>query len=212
VSREKKIVFVGGISCVGKTTVIDSVLTNYKFAKKGRFADFILEVIKRDNIKVDMIPKMNDYLENEAAKLCGRFVQNNDLTFLDFHYAIQPSLDTLLALNIHTDEKFQEPYKPSLKEINLLKIIGDASPTLIYLYAPDEQILNRRISESNYRKIRNPTLEGIIEERTYEQLYFNRYVNFLKSKIKSVASYEIENRDGELKRTVELIIKYLGFK
>lgn len=184
-----KVIVVGGLAGVGKTTVLNA-LYNRLTSEGKEFSVFVygtvmLEEAAKLGIKDrDEMRKLSFEEQKELQADAARKMKGKDIVFIDTHYMIPTPFGYLPGLPYH--------------------VLAELKPThLVLLLAEPSEIIRRRMNDlSRKREAENEA--GI----SYE-IQLSRIMVGAASTLTGAMMVEVYNRENMLEQTVEELIKKL---
>ena len=179
----KTLIFIGGATACGKSTLTNSLNENIPNSIKYRRHQGFFDIASQKNI-----PKNEIYRDVTSEQVDDWFVNicnSSNVVISDVHYAIQMSrngIDTNHNIDIH------QSYVPTIS-IDLLNKISSKNIQIIaiFLTCPPEQCLRRAISRYNETRkdfrnisVEDATIENFAEEKEWNNILFTGLVDGLK--------------------------------
>lgn len=179
----KRLIFVGGATACGKSTLANSLNKNISNSIKYRRHQGFFDIASKKNI-----PKNKIYREISSDQVDDWFVSicdNSDVVISDVHYAIQMSrngIDTNHSIDIN------QSYVPTISIDLLNKILSKNIQIIaIFLTCSPEQCLRRAISryiesKKDFRNIsiEDAAIENFAEEKEWNNILSSGLVDGLK--------------------------------
>lgn len=179
----KKLIFIGGATACGKSTLVNSLNESIPNSIKYRRYQGFFDIASQKNIsKNEIYEKItSDQVDDWFVDICN----NSDVVISDVHYAIQMSrndIDANHSIDIH------ESYVPTISTDLLNKISSkNIQVVAIFIACPPEQCLHRAISRYNESKknirnisIEDATIENLAEEKEWNNILSTGLVDGLK--------------------------------
>ena len=199
-----KLVLIGGVSGVGKTTLAER-LCRVMGCPNIRIHNYVLKIAKER--MVDPIKKW-DSLLRKSVPLIIEDVERWQFAVCDYHFAIQPRYDTAYAVGEIIEEDLNEPYVKGLCDA-VLKI-DEWSKIRVYpllLDAPTNHILSRRKRACNIKRPRSLNPKSIEVEKKYERQYFEEARNLLDEN--HGYSKVVKNKEGSFEQTFKGVLEHI---
>ena len=169
----KTIIFVGGATATGKSTLAKELTKNIDNSINYRRYQGFYDIAKIKNIPEDKIfekvepEQVNDWF----VEIC----KNSEITISDTHYAVQ--MNRNITQDINEFDIYQE-YVPTISNDLLIKLVTeDIKVIAILLECSPEQCINRELSRSKEKKVRNISYEDAIMENIAEEKEWKRIVS-----------------------------------
>lgn len=207
----KILIFIGGATACGKSTLVNSLNENIPNSIKYRRHQGFFDIASQKNIPKNEIYKKitSDQVDDWFVSVCN----NSDVVISDVHYAVQMSrngIDTNHNIDIH------QSYVPTISKDLLNKISSkNIRIVAIFLSCSPEQCLCRAISRYNESKkyfrnisIEDATIENFAEEREWNNILSTGLVDGLKLNSEQFSVEQLTNECFEyLKKHEEKALK-----
>ena len=159
----KTLIFIGGPTACGKSTLADSLQERINNSVKYRRYQGFFDIAKRKNLKEDEIfgSVSSEEVDDWFINIC----KQSEIVISDVHYAIQMNRD---SVNID----IYQPYVPTLSNDLINKMLAEGIKIIvIFLSCSPEECLTRSIARYSKTKknIRNISIEDSIIEYLAEE-------------------------------------------
>ena len=170
----KTVIFVGGASASGKTTLANDLNKEFSNSiKYRRYQGFFDLALKRDIPEEDIFKVVtSDEVDDYFVQVC----KNYDVVISDVHYAVQ--------MHRHDNDKCEvdiyDQYVPTISKELIAKLASeDIRIIAIYLSCSPEERLRREFlrQKATNREIRNISIEDATIESIAEESEFKRLLN-----------------------------------
>lgn len=179
----KTLIFIGGATACGKSTLANNLKGKIPNSIKYRRHQGFFDIASKKNVPKNEIYRYitSEQVDDWFVNICD----NSDVVISDVHYAIQMSrngIDTNRNIDIY------QSYVPTIS-IDLLNKISSKNIQIvaIFLTCPPQQCLNRAISRYNESKkdfrnvsIEDATIENFSEEKEWNAILATGLVDGLK--------------------------------
>ena len=168
----KSIIFIGGATACGKSTLTDSLNEMIPYSLKYRRYQGFFDLAKERNISDNNIFKeinsqeVDDYFIN----IC----KENEVVISDVHYAVQMNRNDKNNINIYDN------YVPTISKELICKLVDeDIRIITVFLTCSPEECLKRASLRyiENKKNIRNISIEDATIERIAEEREWNNLVD-----------------------------------
>lgn len=179
----KTLIFIGGATACGKSTLANSLNKKIPNSIKYRRHQGFFDIASKKSILKNEIYRYitSDQVDDWFVKICD----NSEVVISDVHYAIQMSrngIDTNHDIDIH------QIYVPTISIDLLNKILSkNIQIFAVFLTCSPQQCLNRAISRYNEFKkdfrnisIEDATIENFAEEKEWNNILSTGLVDGLK--------------------------------
>ncbi|MDI6737133.1 MAG: hypothetical protein QME12_01290 [Nanoarchaeota archaeon] len=201
-----KLIILGGVSSVGKTTLCRQIESAYGIANK-RLHSYIFEAAKLKPMD-EILANWNRFMP-DAVNLLVRDAGLEGALTCDIHFAVQPKLDTAYAMGTYFVEDINEPYICGIEEDALKSFNGHNLSLYMLLFEADvDEVISRRIEEEKKgtKKPRSLNRQSLENEMFYEREYFYKAAGIAIKYINPVVDV-IKNENGRLDRTLERLVQ-----
>ena len=207
----KTLIFIGGATACGKSTLTDSLNEKIPNSIKYRRYQGFFDIASKKSIPKNEIYKYitSDQVDDWFVRICD----NSEVVISDVHYAIQMSrngIDTNHNIDIY------QSYVPTISIDLLNKILSkNIQIVAVFLTCSPEQCLNRAISRYNESKkdIRNISIEdayieNFAEEKEWNNILSTGFVDGLKLNSEQFSVEQLTDQILEyLKKYEEIALK-----
>ena len=201
----KTLIFIGGATACGKSTLANSLNENIPNSIKYRRHQGFLDIASKKNIPKKEIYRCitSEQVDDWFVNICN----NSEIVISDVHYAIQMSrngIDTNHNIDIY------QSYVPTIS-IDLLNKISSKNIQIVavFLTCTPEQCLNRAISRYNESKknfrnisIEDASIENFAEDKEWNNILSTGFVDGLKL---NSEQFSVEQLTGQV---LEYLKKY----
>lgn len=207
----KTLIFIGGATACGKSTLANSlnekIPNSIKYRRHQGFFDIALKksIPKNEIYRCITSEQVDDWFVN----ICD----NSEVVISDVHYAIQMSRN---GIDTNHDVDIHQSYVPTIS-IDLLNKISSKNIQIVavFLTCPPQQCLNRAISRYNEFKkdfrnisIEDATIENFSEEKEWNNILLTGLVDGLKLNSEKFSVEQLTVQCIEyLKKYEEIILK-----
>ena len=207
----KTLIFIGGATACGKSTLTDSLNEKIPNSIKYRRYQGFFDIASKKSIPKNEIYKYitSDQVDDWFVRICD----NSEVVISDVHYAIQMSrngIDTNHNIDIY------QSYVPTIS-IDLLNKISSKNIQIVavFLTCSPEQCLNRAISRYNESKkdfrnisIEDASIENFAEEKEWNNILSTGLVDGLKLNSEQFSVEQLTDQVLEyLKKYEEMTLK-----
>ncbi|HLC31726.1 MAG TPA: hypothetical protein VJK51_03585 [Candidatus Nanoarchaeia archaeon] len=209
VYENARLIFVGGVSAAGKSTLCNLLYEKYDVENR-RLHHYALDFAKETN--VPNIDENWDILANIGMFRLGNEVVKQGKLSCDIHFAVQPNLDTAYATGREFKEDINETYIRGLSRTILQGLSGQKlSLYFLLLNCDSSSILQRRSYEleSLGKKPRSLDILSIEKELFYEERYFYETLEDIPKEI-PVFHKTTNNKNGKISDVLRDIISFVG--
>lgn len=207
----KTLIFIGGATACGKSTLTDSLNEKIPNSIKYRRYQGFFDIASKKSIPKNEIYKYitSDQVDDWFVRICD----NSEVVISDVHYAIQMSrngIDTNHNIDIY------QSYVPTISIDLLNKILSkNIQIVAVFLTCSPEQCLNRAISRYNESKkdirnisIEDASIENFAEEKEWNNILSTGFVDGLKLNSEQFSVEQLTDQILEyLKKYEEIALK-----
>ena len=207
----KTLIFIGGATACGKSTLTDSLNEKIPNSIKYRRYQGFFDIASKKSIPKNEIYKYitSDQVDDWFVRICD----NSEVVISDVHYAIQMSrngIDTNHNIDIY------QSYVPTISIDLLNKILyKNIQIVAVFLTCSPEQCLNRAISRYNESKkdirnisIEDASIENFAEEKEWNNILSTGFVDGLKLNSEQFSVEQLTDQILEyLKKYEEIALK-----
>lgn len=203
------LIFIGGISASGKSTIKNKLNELPKF-KNYRFHDFVKNEMHLRGLNYrNVAPEWHEIASMASKKFLKNF-PNNKYSLCDIHYAVQPIHDGLLATKTPViSENIDEPYVCGVDEALLSRLLhlNTIKTKAVLVRAPLREIIERRVYRQNDgQQIRSLSESSILREQKKEEYFFNYITDHLS--INSIDRIILDNSHSKLEFNIDMMIRF----
>lgn len=198
----KTLIFIGGATACGKSTLADSLYQNIPNSIKYRRYQGFFDIASQKNI-----PQNEIYKKINSVEVDDWFVnvcKKSDIVISDVHYAVQMNRN---GININSNIDIYQSYVPTISNNLLRKILlENIRIVAIFLSCSPNQCLDRAISRynANQKDIRNISVEDASIERIAEEKEWN---NILTTGM--VEGLKLDSEQFSVEQLTEQCLEYL---
>lgn len=207
----KTLIFIGGATACGKSTLADSLYQNIPDSIKYRRHQGFFDIASQKNIpKNELYKKItSDEVDDWFVNVCKKY----NIVISDVHYAVQISRN---GIDNNPNVNIYQRYVPTISNNLLSKILLENIRIIaVFLSCTPDQCLARAISRynENQKNIRNisvedASIESVSEEKEWNNILSIGMVEGLKLDSGQFSVGELTNQFLEyLKKTEEKTLK-----
>jgi len=185
----RKVIIVGGLAGVGKTTVLNALYK--KLSDQGKnfqvfvYGTVMLEEAMKLGIKDrDEMRKLSFEEQKELQAMAAKRIKGDGIVFVDTHYIIPTPYGYLPGLPWH--------------------VLSELKPThLVLLLAEPQEIIRRRMNDPTRKR------EAVSESEINYEILLSRIMLGAASALTGAMMIEVYNRENMVDAAVEELIKKL---
>lgn len=194
----KKIIFIGGPTACGKTTLVNNLNKKISNSVKYRRYQGFFDIAKQKNISKNEI--FNNITSSEVDDWFVNICSNSDIVISDVHYAVQMNRN---SSNVDIYKK----YVPTISE-NLIKklLFANIQIFVVFLSCSPQECLRRAASRyvENRKEIRNISIEDAIIENVAEE---SEWINIVSTDL--VEGLKLNSELFSVEELTVQILEYL---